>query len=381
MELRRVEIRISKMLRKRGLNAVVRHFLLGVTALCVARGAFAAMPYARVPAGHWSYVSVEKLESQGYDSGTPAGTFDGRRELTRFDFAAATERLYRGLRARMATATEPGTLHRDLAAFRELLVEFGGEVEELGFDVTEMRRQLRDLEARVTRLQRTAPPSPFATRPFGLERALSEERQALLSGLIPAPIAGGSSGAGPFELALRYRQAEDPRGRIPFSEPDAAGQLRATLRYPLGRYLLSAFYSSQGPRADRFGLLNPYAPLGHAEGFGGGISGGFGSRLTFELETARLLASTSDGAYVYFRGDLDYRLGDDFGLGIGYERGRFDGGTGIDTTSYTLGFYRRLGRYTRFNLIYRYFDVDGAFGARAGGTGDSGALGSITVRF
>jgi hypothetical protein len=348
--------------------------------------------FERVAGSHWSYTSVRQLEADGYPTGAPEGAFSGRQALTRFDFAAAVERIYRSLQPRLAGAAPPPSLRRNLGAFRDLLREFSDDIRDLGYDPVEMARQADEVSSRLERQQTAARAEltnagplrldPFRRSPFGLDRALSGSP---LAGALPSvrPAEGSltAAGLGSFQASLQYRLA-DPLDALPgaaFSRAWQDGGSRATLNYSLGGYLLGAFITHDGPRADRYGLANPFLPYGSTDGIGGSLSGSFSDRLRFGLESARLTTARQDSPYVYFRGDLDYSLKAGFGLGAGYERSRLYGPQGVATNAYTLGLWRALGPNSRFNLFYRYFDAASGSGGR--NFGDSGALGSITVRF
>ncbi len=64
---------------------------------------------------HWAYAAVTALQAQGVLKGYPPGYFQGRRPLTRYEFAVAIERMRAG---------EPLADSRDKAAVDELAQEF-----------------------------------------------------------------------------------------------------------------------------------------------------------------------------------------------------------------------------------------------------------------
>ena len=55
---------------------------LGVTA-----SAYAANPFADIPAGHWAYDSVKELAEAGIVKGYDDGSFGGERLMTRNEMA------------------------------------------------------------------------------------------------------------------------------------------------------------------------------------------------------------------------------------------------------------------------------------------------------
>lgn len=56
-----------------------------------------ADPFAVVPRTSWAYEAVDLLQWQGRLGGYPRGTFNGERDLTRFEFAIALQRMEREL--------------------------------------------------------------------------------------------------------------------------------------------------------------------------------------------------------------------------------------------------------------------------------------------
>src|SRR5688500_3411575 len=50
-------------------------------------------PFADVPTTHWAYDAVQSLAQRGIFTGYPDGTFQGRRALTRYEFAVALQRM------------------------------------------------------------------------------------------------------------------------------------------------------------------------------------------------------------------------------------------------------------------------------------------------
>ncbi|MBQ0054739.1 MAG: S-layer homology domain-containing protein, partial [Synergistaceae bacterium] len=67
--------------------------VLAVVALVAfAAPAFAANPFADVPAGHWAYDAVAQLAADGLISGYPDGAFKGAQQATRYEVAAMVAR-------------------------------------------------------------------------------------------------------------------------------------------------------------------------------------------------------------------------------------------------------------------------------------------------
>jgi hypothetical protein len=364
-----------------------------------ARAEMAGRPFTRLPAGHWAYRSVERLETSGFFTGSPAGTFNGSRSLTRYEFAAAVERLYRAVQPRVQAATEPGDLSQHVFVMTQLVEEFGPDISDLGHDIGEMRRQLRAMAQRLTSLQPrpTAPAlgggerlTSAAARPFGLRGALDRPAPALPDAMPaarpsgPIFLPGLTANLGPLGFGLQVGQRDRLDGpRLPLQEFAESLRYRAQMSLPVGRYLLQAFYNRDDSRADRYAFYNPFYSLGAYEGLGGAIQGQLSSRLAFDIETARLQSQFEDARLTYLRGALNYSLGAGYGLNFEIERSRQSGQPGFDQrgTAYTLQFYRDLGRNARLNFLYRHFATDPTAGLGGASSVESGAIGQVTVRF
>src|SRR4051812_24302031 len=102
--------------------------LLGLALVVPARAANQANPFEKLVVIHPAYQSVRLLEKHGYTTGSPEGAFDGKRELTRYEFALAIERIYRSLQPRVLGASDAGTLREDVTTFQELIKEFEPEL-------------------------------------------------------------------------------------------------------------------------------------------------------------------------------------------------------------------------------------------------------------
>ncbi|MCC2668136.1 MAG: S-layer y domain [Armatimonadetes bacterium] len=358
----------------------------------------------------WAYRRIAGLERAGFATGSPDDTFNGRRELTRYEFAVAVERIYRSLQPRVLHATETGTLRQSLFQFRRLLAEFAPDIAELGHDVTEMQTQVEALDQRLERLESSpsAPTGPrFRDREFGGDlraRGLSLSDRGASPALndpfgltaLPASLqafrpSGGfglqpglAARLGAARIGLKV-EGPDPLGTVqnlPLEDPADGLGFQAQLSLPLGSYWLSAFYGRETAMADRYGLGNPYFQLGAASGLGGAVSGNLSERLAFRLETARFQSLADDlQRMIYLKGGLRYALGNGYSVDLGYEHSRQFGlpGSMRDGMAYTLGVGRNFGRNTSLRLLYRvYGDTDGAAGK---GDNDSSAVTQLTVKF
>lgn len=355
-------------------------------------------PFDRVPKAHPAYTAVRVLESEGFYTGTPAGTFNGSRELTRYEFASAIERIYRSLQPRVLAATAPGALREDLAHFRALLDEFGSDVSALGPDAAEIRRQVDVLAERLSRLEKQAPPAApraeAAPAPssggrvrYGIQRALLgaprdpiglAQRPAFLQPATGPGLQPDLGSIGPFGVGV---QLDGPnRGlaadRAPFEDPAASLGYRAQLSLPFGAYTLSAFYNQRGALADSYAVWDPYIHYGPGTGVGGAIGGPVSRHLAFQLEGASLQDDLS--RTLYLKGRVHYAISSRLSLDLGLERFWDTGlaGGAADRSAFMMGIGRTLGPNSRMDLLFRRDTGDA--GRDAGG---SSAITQFSVRF
>jgi hypothetical protein len=383
----------------------MRRWIFGaaVLALLAAPAARAdeARSFEKLPSSHPAYEVVRGLEKAGYFTGSHMGAFDGRRNLTRYEFAVAVERMYRALQPRVLAAVDSGSLPAEIRKFERLLQEFGPDITELGHDVPEMRRQIAAMEDRVARLPdaRSEKPTVFdRPRRFGLQSALrsplrNEPPAPPIRPLLnrtPAGLASRPSGlqasAGPLVAELHVTRPswlDTTPEPLPFENPSDALGYRAQLNLPLGRSLLTAFYDREGPLADRYLLHNPYFETGRLEGVGGSFTGQISRFLVFQLQAAQLRGQDDDLAeYLYLRGDLDYEFAGGFILGVGLER-TWMGGPGDvqDFSAYIAKIGRRFGKNARIELLYRYYQPGKGLVDAGRDLGNSSAITQISVRF
>lgn len=377
---------------------------------------FAAAPRAeaaqgrafdKVRTGSWAYAAIRRVESQGFYTGSPAGVFSGERQLTRYEFAVATERLFRWLQNRALAAGEAGALPEQLRDLRRLFDEFGEDLAELGPDVAEMRRQLDQMQQRVDRLGRT-PEGALAAAPQRelfqqtrrlppLARTLRLAREGDPLGLSqrPAhlrPLAGSSlstglaTSLGPAFLRLQM-QGPDPLltpGRAPFTAASAMMDYRARLGVELGSLSFSAFYDRQGGFGDPFALSDNSLRLGAASGLGGGLVGSLWSdRLNFELEGASLRALEDDlSRMAYLRSSLRVSLTPRLSVNVGAQFTRMFGpGVALDAMTYTMGLQRSFGRNASLSFIFNTSVPGRGFGDAGGSIDSSSAITQVSVKF
>lgn len=363
-----------------------------------------------VEGSRWAYRAVVRLEQAGFSTGSPADTFNGKRELTRYDFAVAVERIYRSIQSRVLGAKEPGTLRTSLDNFRRLLNEFAPDIEGLGQDVSEMKVQAEALDQRLARLEQSSLQSSTnaALPERDFSRALKErgfsgnaklEIQPLKDpfGLVSLPESLKSTsqlslrpgiaarlGSARFGLSVERPDSLITVADLPLEDPSDSLSYQAQLSLPLGSYWLSAFYGRENTATDAYHLGNPYFQFGAAEGLGGALSGQLGDRLAFRVETARYQSLDDDlQRMIYLKGGLRYAIGSGFSVNLGVERSRQFGlpGSIREGIGYTFGVGRSFGRNTNLSLLYRTYGVDGSGAASSGRDQDTSAITQLTVKF
>ena len=392
-------------------GGVVAALLLSVVTTSGAQAFDKARPFDRVSrtsvSSSWVYTAIRRLEREGFATGTPSENLLTGRELTRYEFATAVERIYRSLQPRVLEATEVGGLQECLYSFRRLLNEFSDDVAALGHDVAEMKIQVEALEQRLQRLERSEAAAlprlsdsdldtKLRRRSFGLapNTAFQPLRDPFGLTSLPdylklSPTLGGRPdvaarlGSARFGFKVDATDALPAGVQLPFEDPADRLGFEAQLSLPLGSYWLSAFYERETALADRYGLGNPYFQLGAAEGLGGAVSGSFSDRLAFRLETAQFQSLDDLQRLIYLKGGLRYALGSRYSLDLGYERSRQFGlpGSVRDSIAYTMGVGRSFGRNASLNLLYRIYGVAGDTNGAGDPDRDSSAVTQLTVKF
>jgi len=165
-------------------------------------------PFADVPTSHWAYDAVQSLAQKGIFTGYPDGTFQGRRALTRYEFAVALQRMLAEVQRQIAAVQlKPGPpgergpvgpqgqrgdqgprgvtgapgapgvtpaeleqfrrqqtlLRQDITNLQKLAQEFSSELAMLGADLEQVKRNLAALADRVTRLEAAVAKIPKIT--------------------------------------------------------------------------------------------------------------------------------------------------------------------------------------------------------------------------
>jgi len=135
--------------------------------------------FTDVPADHWAYDAINQLQKDGILIGYPDGTFQGKRTLTRYEFAIAVARLADWVRSVMPAGGAAGVSKADVEkmladyakksdlpsvpqnlatkddvnAIRKLVDEFRDEIAVLGVDVDALKRDVAALGARVDAIE------------------------------------------------------------------------------------------------------------------------------------------------------------------------------------------------------------------------------------
>ena len=131
-----------------------------------------AQEFPDVPTDHWAYNAVQELAATGIIQGYPDGTYGGKRAMTRYEFAEALAKAIPGIAAKLnkgggasgkdgATGPagakgdkgEPGMTPAELAQLMKMANEFRDELAALGVDVDQLKRDIADLQSRVSALE------------------------------------------------------------------------------------------------------------------------------------------------------------------------------------------------------------------------------------
>ena len=91
--------------------------------------AFAATPFSDVTPDSWAYQSVSQLASAGIINGYPDGTFEGQKDITRFEIAQMIAK---------AMANQDRANAEQQAMINRLADEFSNELNNLGVRVARL---------------------------------------------------------------------------------------------------------------------------------------------------------------------------------------------------------------------------------------------------
>ena len=134
-----------------------------------------AQEFPDVPTDHWAYNSVQSLTEAGIIQGYPDGTFGGKRAMTRYEFAEALAKAIPVIASKVSGGTgvvgttgatgatgakgdkgdkgDPGITPEQLAQIMKMANEFRDELAALGVDVDQLKRDVADLQSRVSALE------------------------------------------------------------------------------------------------------------------------------------------------------------------------------------------------------------------------------------
>ncbi len=104
-----------------------------VFVLGIAGTAFAANPFVDVPANHWAYGAVAKLAKAGIVDGMGDGTYQGARNMTRYEMAQIVAKA-------MAKADKADAANK--ALLEKLEAEFAAELTNLGVRVSKLEAKV-----------------------------------------------------------------------------------------------------------------------------------------------------------------------------------------------------------------------------------------------
>ena len=152
--------------------------LIAAVVMAFAAPIFAQSSFSDLPRDHWAYDAVSELEQLGLVVGYPNGTFQGKRTLTRYEFAMVISRLLPFLGdteinvdgflrrsdlndyAKKSDIPDykdadlsPYALKSALANIEKLVKEFQAELAALGVDVNVLKADVAALKSRVTALE------------------------------------------------------------------------------------------------------------------------------------------------------------------------------------------------------------------------------------
>ena len=164
-------------------------------ALTLVLGAAVVMPavaqdnFPDVPENHWAYKELARLKAEGLLVGYPDGLFRGGRPASRYEMAVAIHAAWANLKGitdglkgqiddilkrleGMPSKADLDNLRAaiealqnqvkvntdDIAALKRLIDEFRGELQKLGADVDQMKKDIANLDKRVTALEKSKLP-------------------------------------------------------------------------------------------------------------------------------------------------------------------------------------------------------------------------------
>ena len=232
--------------------------------------------FSDVPSNQWAYEAVEKLKGNGILTGYPDGLYRGARIATRYEMAHAIygawsklKGMYDGLESQITSLNDKinglgnvaaevkdlrnqmeavqkelagmKTYGEDIANLKKLADTFKAELEKMGVDVTEMKKELSALESRVKKLEE---------RRYTV--AISGDANFLMLGGHGATKRGSDDGGAresTYGITSNGRLTGVPRGsRDPFAGPVTPGEGATGMNEDLSAfYELALSFSSTNP--------------------------------------------------------------------------------------------------------------------------------------
>ena len=118
-------------MNKKLTTMITTALMVGVTSAALAN------PFADVPADHWAYDAIDQLAADGVIEGYGNGTFDGDKQITRYEMAQIVAR---------AMANCDGADAADKATIDKLSAEFAEELDSLGVRVDALEKKVAGLK-------------------------------------------------------------------------------------------------------------------------------------------------------------------------------------------------------------------------------------------
>ena len=110
--------------------------MAAVAALAAGASAYAANPFSDVSTSDWAYQAVADLSEQGIVEGYPDGTFEGQKNITRYEMAQIIARL-------MAKEDQYNAEQR--ATIDKLAAEYADELDSLGVRVSNLEKKVGNI--------------------------------------------------------------------------------------------------------------------------------------------------------------------------------------------------------------------------------------------
>ena len=110
---------------------------LAATAVLGATTVFAANPFSDVTPNDWAYQAVEQLAADGIINGYPNGTFQGQKDITRFEVAQMTAK---------AMAYQGKINAEQQALINRLANEYSSELNNLGVRVSNLEDRVGNVK-------------------------------------------------------------------------------------------------------------------------------------------------------------------------------------------------------------------------------------------